>query len=192
MRLNTRMQAGWLLPGFVAHGANLATTNTGIAHGHLAPIAGHYEPVTGGIIKGYLNTLQSRVYKPRRTLRRRLFTQHVPGFQAGMQLQLQTGDINATNARKTKFNKWIKPGLLEVVASFAQVINHQLEIIDDKMPQHEFIMQFCAPAHQRAIMGTTPEHGNQAANQQHLHQPHTLMGWHLKGPELYQTTPPPC
>ena len=90
---------------------------------------------------------------------------------------------------EAEFQEGREPVGVEGEACLAQVTHHILHVLPDEMGQHEAVVQGSAPAHQIVAVGPLPEMSDQRPQQQHLHQAHARVGWHLESTQFQKSQP---
>ena len=110
----------------------------------------------------------------------RLLAQDVPRLDRLPQFQMNAALLDAAHAREAELEVRREPRFLQGKPGLAHFVKHVLEVLLDEVRQHEAIVQLRAPAHQLRGVGRLPEAGDQAAEQQLLHQTHAGMRRHLE------------
>src|SRR5580658_10463339 len=128
----------------------------------------------------HLHSLQRGVYAAASAPRGRLFRKYIPWFECLTQLEFNAVGSDGTDPRKAECHVWLKPLVLEVVSSLAQVVQNLKKIALHEMREHKSVMKGRTPAQQIAGERLIPECTNQHSHQQHLEQPHPVMGSHFK------------
>ena len=196
VHLDAGVQRRPRLPGAVAHAGVVGAGHAGSVgggrqrHGHA--LAGDQVALGVEAADGDLEPLDRAVDVARGAGAGGLLAQHVPRLDGLAQLELEAAlaDRDDADAREAELDERREPALLEVDAGRAQVGDDLGDVGGGALRQQGVLVQAGPPAHQRRAQRLLPEHRDQAAHQQRLHQRHLGVRRHLEAAQLEQAEPP--
>ena len=174
------------MPGPVTDAGHVFTVRAGVVQGD-TPAVAHQDMASGGKPRRfYLQTLHRGIDEARGADVADFLAEHMPGFQRHAQFQFYVLDMHRAVVGEAEFEEGREPIQLKGIAVLVQVLQHLAQVGPHVMGEHETIMQFRTPPHQRLGIGRVPEARDQGAQQQHLDDAHATMGRHFEGSKFHQ------
>ena len=189
MHANRRVQARRRLPGPIPHARDPFARHARRVQGHAAAVAGHHIPWMRQVADLDLQAFDRRVDVARRSRSAGFLAQHVPRLDRLTQFKFDPVQHHLADPRKAELEMRSEPRFAHGQADLLQFPQDLAEVLEDKVRQHEAVVQRSAPADQRLAVGLVPEARDQRPHQQLLGQAHPGVRRHLKRPELDQAQP---
>ena len=180
------MQRIGRLPGAISHAGNIFSGGSRGTQRQAPAVAGDGMALVVQPRDLDLQPFDRGIDITHRAAATRLLTQHMPGFERMAQLQLDAALGHLAEAREPEFEVRCEPVRREVIPRLGQIGEHVGEVLPDEVRQHEIVMQACAPAAERPLIGAIPELRDQAAQQRLLRHAHAPVRRHLEGAQLQQ------